>query len=121
MARIMVVDDANFMRMQCVKVLQGQGFEVQEAVNGADSVEKYRVMKPDLVLMDVTMPVMNGIEAVRAIRSEAPDARIVVVSATGQQSMVMEAIEAGALDFVVKPFQPQRLLDAVHNALGATA
>lgn len=119
MARILVVDDANFMRMQCAKVLRGEGHDVSEAVDGADAVIKYRELHPDIVLMDVTMPVMDGIEAVKAIRKESPDARIVMVSATGQQSMVMSAIEAGAIDFVLKPFQPQRLLEAVHSAVGA--
>lgn len=119
MARVLVVDDANFMRMQCAKVLRGSGYEVVEATDGADAVEKYRSMQPDLVLMDVTMPNMDGIAAVQAIRGESPDARIVMVSATGQQSMVMTAIEAGALDFVLKPFQPDRLLQAVQKAIGA--
>lgn len=117
MARILVVDDANFMRMQCSKVLRSGGHDVTEAVDGADAVIKYREVHPDLVLMDVTMPVMDGIEAVKAIRGESPDARIIMVSATGQQSMVMSAIEAGALDFVLKPFQPQRLLQAVQTAV----
>lgn len=117
MARILVVDDAHFMRMQCSKILRGDGHEVAEAVDGAHAVKQYQEWQPDLVLMDVTMPVMDGIEAVKAIKALDPSAHIVMVSATGQQAMVMSAIEAGALDFVLKPFQPKRLLEAVEKAL----
>jgi two-component system chemotaxis response regulator CheY len=119
MPRILIVDDANFMRMQCSKMLRNEGYEIAEATNGAEAVDRYRELQPDLVLMDVTMPVMDGIEAVKAIRSESPDARIVMVSATGQQTMVMTAIEAGAMDFVLKPFQPQNLIKAVQKAIGS--
>ncbi len=119
MARVLVVDDASFMRMRCAKLLREHGYEVVEAVNGADAVEKYQQSRPDLVLMDITMPVMDGIEAVKAIRQHDPAARIIMVSAVGQQSMVLAAIEAGAMDFVVKPFQPDRVLQAVQNAVGA--
>lgn len=118
MARILVVDDAHFMRMQCSKVLRSDGHEVLEAADGSEAVQRYEESDPDLVLMDVTMPVMDGIEAVKTIKQASPQARIIMVSATGQQSMVMSAIEAGALDFVIKPFQPQRLLEAVNSALG---
>ena len=119
MARILVVDDARFMRLQCTKVLREAGHEVAEAENGAEAVERYEEWKPQLVLMDVTLPVMDGIEAVKAIKEKDPDARIVMVSAIGQQAMVMSAIEAGALDFVLKPFAPQLLLEAVNKALAS--
>ncbi|MGI6081450.1 MAG: response regulator [Limnochordia bacterium] len=119
MERVLVVDDARFMRMQCTKALREAGYEVAEAENGAEAVRQYEEWKPGLVLMDVTMPEMDGIEAVKAIKEKDPDARIVMVSAIGQQAMVMSAIEAGALDFVLKPFEPKRLLEAVEKALAA--
>ena len=117
MARIMIVDDAAFMRMRCSKLLVENGHDVEEAENGQEAIKKYEICKPDLVLMDITMPVMDGITAVKALRSRFPEARVVMVSALGQQSMVIEAIKAGARDFVVKPFQPDRILETVEKHL----
>ncbi|MCD6364222.1 MAG: response regulator [Synergistetes bacterium] len=117
-ARILIVDDAAFMRMMLRDILTKNGYEVAgEAENGVQAVEKYKELKPDLVTMDITMPEMDGITAVKEIKKLDPNARIVMVSAMGQQAMVIEAIQAGALDFVVKPFQPDRVLEAVKKAL----
>ncbi len=113
----MIVDDAAFMRMRCSKLLAENGHDVEEAENGQEAIKKYEICKPDLVLMDITMPVMDGITAVKALRSRFPEARVVMVSALGQQSMVIEAIKAGARDFVVKPFQPDRILETVKKHL----
>ncbi len=118
MPKILLVDDAAFMRMRCAKLLTENGYEVAEAENGAEAVAKYGELKPDLVLMDITMPVMDGIQAVREIKGGDPAAKVVMVSALGQQTMVMEAIKAGAKDFVVKPFQPDKILDTVKRHAG---
>lgn len=116
--RILVVDDAAFMRMMIKDILTKHGFlVVGEAENGLIAVEKYKTLKPDLVTMDITMPEMDGIAAVREIRRFDPYARIIMCSAMGQQPMVIDAIQAGARDFIVKPFQPDRVLEAVHKAL----
>lgn len=113
MATILLADDAAFQRARTAKLLLEHGYDVEEAENGLAAVQKYKLIRPDLVLMDITMPEMDGIQATREIRSADPNARIVMVSALGQQSMVMEAIKAGARDFIVKPAQPDQLLDAV--------
>lgn len=117
MATILVVDDSDFMRARCRQALVGEGFDVIEAANGQDAVEKYRELKPDVVMMDITMPVMDGIAAVREIRKIDAQARILMCSALGQQAMVLEAVKAGARDFVVKPFQQDRLIGAVQKLL----
>ncbi|GAA4705781.1 response regulator [Brevibacillus fulvus] len=114
MAKILVVDDAAFMRMQLTDILQKGGHEViGQAENGKDAIEKYMQLKPDIVTMDITMPVMEGIDAVKGIKQFDPDAKVIMCSAMGQQHMVVSAIQAGARDFVVKPFQPDRVLDAI--------
>ncbi|MBW5449305.1 response regulator [Cohnella sp. CFH 77786] len=119
MAKILVVDDAAFMRMTLKDMLSKGGHEVVgEAENGVEAVEQYRKLNPDLVTMDITMPIMEGIEAVRQIKQEFPNAKIIMCSAMGQQGMVVQAIQAGARDFVVKPFQPERVLEAVKRVLG---
>ncbi|HHV61028.1 MAG TPA: response regulator [Firmicutes bacterium] len=118
MGKILVVDDAAFMRMRAVKLLQENGYEVIEASNGAEAVEKYISERPDAVLMDITMPVMDGITAVKEIKKIDNDTKIIMCSALGQQSMVLDAIKAGAKDFVVKPFQPDRILAAVKKFVG---
>lgn len=117
---ILVVDDAAFMRMMIRDILVAEGYTIHEAVNGRDAVEKYEELSPDLVTMDITMPVMNGIEALREIRSRNPAARVLMVSAMGQQPLIMEALEAGATDFLVKPFQPTKVLDTVKRCLSQT-
>ena len=119
MGRILVVDDAAFMRMMIKDSLSKNGFEVVgEAENGQIAVEKYKELKPDLVTMDITMPELDGIGAVKEIKKINPAAVIVMCSAMGQQSMVIEAIQAGARDFIVKPFQADRVVEAIKKALG---
>ncbi len=117
--RVLVVDDAAFMRMMVRDILTKNGYEVVgEAENGMKAVEKYSELHPDLTTMDITMPEMDGISAVKAIRKIDPNAKIIMCSAMGQQAMVIEAIQAGARDFIVKPFQADRVLEAVRKAVG---
>ncbi|GAB6152493.1 response regulator [Desulfosporosinus burensis] len=117
-ATIMIVDDAAFMRMMLKDILTKNGFTViGEAENGALAVEKYRDLQPNLTIMDITMPEMDGLQAVKEIRKQDSKARIIMCSAMGQQSMVIEAIQSGAKDFVVKPFQAERVVEAVTKAL----
>lgn len=117
--RILIVDDAAFMRMMLKDILTKNGYTVVgEAENGAVAVEKYKELRPDLVTMDITMPEKDGITAVKEIRAIDPNAKIIMCSAMGQQAMVIDAIQAGAKDFIVKPFQPERVLEAVSKILG---
>ena len=117
--RVLVVDDAAFMRMMVKDILSKNGYEiVGEAENGMKALEKYQELKPDLVTMDITMPEMDGITAVKEIKKVDPGAKVVMCSAMGQQAMVIEAIQAGARDFIVKPFQEDRLLEAIRKAVG---
>ncbi|HHX10128.1 MAG TPA: response regulator [Firmicutes bacterium] len=115
MAKILVADDAMFMRNRTSKLLTANGYEVVEASNGEEAVKRYFEEKPDVVLMDITMPEMDGIEALKQLKAEDPDVKVIMVTAMGQQSMVLEAIKAGARDFVVKPFDPDQLLEAVRK------
>jgi two-component system chemotaxis response regulator CheY len=115
----MVVDDAAFMRVRACKVLQDYGHEVVQAENGLDAVRQYAEHHPDAVLMDITMPEMDGLAALKEIKKMDPAARIAMVTAMGQQAIVMEALRAGAKDFVLKPFQPDRVLGAVQKLLAA--
>lgn len=116
---MLVCDDAIFMRTMISDILSQAGFEiVGEAESGVQAVQQYRNLRPDLVTMDIVMPDMGGIDAVREICKEDPSARILMCSAMGQQALVVEAIQAGAKDFVVKPFQPSRVLEAVQRVLG---
>ncbi|AOT68269.1 response regulator [Geosporobacter ferrireducens] len=117
--RILIVDDAAFMRMMIKDVLTKNGFEVVgEAENGAKAIEKYKELVPNLVIMDITMPEVDGIQAVKEIKKIDGNAKIVMCSAMGQQAMVIEAIQAGARDFIVKPFQADRVIEAVRKVLG---
>ncbi len=117
--RVLVCDDAIFMRTMISDILSGAGFEVVgEAESGVQAIERYKELRPDLVTMDIVMPDMGGIEAVREIIKADPEAKILMCSAMGQQALVVEAIQAGAKDFVVKPFQPSRVLEAVQRVLG---
>jgi two-component system chemotaxis response regulator CheY len=117
--RILICDDAIFMRTMIADILSGAGYEIAgEAESGLQAVERYKTIQPDLVTMDIVMPDMGGIDAVKAIIAIDPAARILMCSAMGQQSLVVEAIQAGAKDFVVKPFQPARVLEAVQRVLG---
>lgn len=116
---VLICDDAIFMRTVLGDILREAGFEVVgEAETGREAIAKYRELQPDLVTMDIVMPDMGGIDAVREIVKEHPKARIVMCSAMGQQTLVVEAIQAGARDFIVKPFQPARVLEAVQRVLG---
>lgn len=116
---VLIVDDAAFMRMMIKDILTKNGYQVVgEAENGLKAVEKYAELKPDLVIMDITMPEMDGIEAVKNIKKINSAATIIMCSAMGQQAMVIESIQAGAKDFIVKPFQAERVIEAVSKVLG---
>jgi len=115
LVKILVVDDAAFMRMKATRLLAENGYEVVEASTGAEAVSCYKRERPDAVLLDITMPDMDGITALKEIRSVDPNARVAMVTAMGQQSIVMEALKAGASDFVVKPFSAERVLNAVEK------
>ena len=117
--KILLVDDAAFMRMMLKDTLSKEGYtDLFEAVDGADAVDKFGEIGPDLVIMDITMPNMDGLEALKAIRAKDPNANVVMCSAIGQESMVMDAVRSGAKDFIVKPFKPDRVLKTVNAILG---
>ncbi|MDD6845864.1 MAG: response regulator [Lachnospira sp.] len=116
---ILICDDAAFMRMMIKDILTKNGYNIAgEAENGAKAVEKYAELKPDLVLMDITMPEMDGIEALKKIKASDPGASVIMCSAMGQQAMVIESIQSGAKDFIVKPFQADRVIEAVQKVVG---
>ncbi len=118
--RILITDDALFMRVTLKNILTQNGFEVcGEAQNGAEAVNLFKQLKPDLVTMDITMPEMDGLAALKEIRAADPSAKVVMCTAMGQKAMVIEAIQNGAKDFIVKPFQPDRVLEAVNKLLAA--
>lgn len=117
MAKILVTDDAAFMRMMLKNMLAEAGHEVIEAGNGLEAIEQYEMHKPDAVTMDITMPEMEGIEAVRELIKRDPNARIVMCSAMGQQTMVVDAIQAGARGFIVKPFQKDKVIAEISKLL----
>ena len=117
--KILLVDDAAFMRKMIKDTLSKNGYtELYEAVDGLDAVEKFCEINPDLVIMDITMPNMDGLEALKAIRAKDGSANVVMCSAMGQESMVMDAVRSGAKDFIVKPFKPDRVLKTVTSILG---
>jgi two-component system, chemotaxis family, chemotaxis protein CheY len=117
--KILICDDAAFMRMMIKDILTKNGYEVAgEAENGLKAIEKYNELKPDLVLMDITMPEMDGIKALKAIKESDPAANVIMCSAMGQQAMVIDSIQSGAKDFIVKPFQADRVLDAINKVVG---
>lgn len=116
---ILICDDAAFMRMMIKDILTKNGYNVAgEAENGVKAIEKYNELKPDLVLMDITMPEMDGIQALKGIKAADGSALVIMCSAMGQQAMVIESIQAGAKDFIVKPFQAERVLEAVKKVVG---
>lgn len=116
---ILICDDAAFMRMMIKDILSKNGYNVVgEAENGVKAIEKYNELKPDLVLMDITMPELDGIGALKQIKATDTNARVIMCSAMGQQAMVIESIQAGAKDFIVKPFQADRVLEAVKKVVG---
>lgn len=117
--KVLIVDDAAFMRMMIKEILTKNGYTVVgEASDGAQAVEKYKELDPDLVTMDITMPEMDGITALKEIRKMDSNARVIMCSAMGQQAMVIDAIQAGAKDFIVKPFQADRVLEAIKKTMG---
>lgn len=117
--RILIVDDAAFMRMMIRDILTKNGYEVVgEAQDGAQAIEKFKEVKPDLITMDITMPEMDGITALKEIKKIDPNAKVIMCSAMGQQAMVIDAIQAGAKDFIVKPFQADRVIEAIKKTLG---
>ena len=119
MARVLIVDDAQFMRMMLKNILTQNGYEVVgEAANGKEGIAKYSELKPDIVTLDITMPEMDGVTALKEIKALDGSAKVIMCSAMGQQAMVVDAIKAGAIDFVVKPFQPERVMEALNKALG---
>ena len=115
---ILIVDDAAFMRMMIKDILTKNGYNVAgEAENGAKALEKYNELKPDLVLMDITMPEVDGIQALKNIKAADPSAQVIMCSAMGQQAMVLDAVKRGAKDFIVKPFQAEKVIASVNNVL----
>lgn len=122
MAKIMIADDTAFMRAMIRELLTGSGHEiVAEAKNGVEAVRMYQAIQPDVLTLDITMPEMDGVTALRSIRSMDPGARVIMCSAMGQHAMVLDAIQAGAKDFVVKPLQQRRLLDAIERVLACSS
>ena len=119
MASVLIVDDAAFMRMSIKRMLEDNGHSMAgEAANGIEAVEKYLVVKPDVVILDITMPEMNGVEALRRIKILDPEAKIIICTALGQQAMLAQAVEYGATDFIVKPFEVDRLRSAIDKVMG---
>ncbi len=118
MKKVLIVDDTKFMRNILAGILKKKDLEIAgEAVNGREAIEKYKELRPDIVTMDIIMPEIDGIQAVKEIMKFDPNAKILMCSAMGQQALVIEAIQAGAKDFVIKPFQPTRVLEAVDRTL----
>jgi two-component system chemotaxis response regulator CheY len=116
MAKILLADDAAFMRMTIKNALAKEGYtDVHEAADGLQAVEQYNELKPDLVFMDITMPNMDGLEALKAIKSSDANAKVIMCSAMGQEAMVIDAVKSGAKDFIVKPFKPDRIIKAVKD------
>jgi two-component system chemotaxis response regulator CheY len=117
--RILIVDDAAFMRMMIRDILTKNGYEVcGEANDGAQAIERFKELRPDLITMDITMPEMDGINSLKEIKKIDPNAKVIMCSAMGQQAMVIDAIQAGAKDFIVKPFQADRVIEAIKKTLG---
>jgi len=118
MAKILVVDDAEFLRVRISKMLVGDGYEVIEAENGLLALNAFKAQKPDVVLMDITMPEMDGLTALREILAVDSKAKVIMLTALGQESVVLEAIKSGAKDFIVKPFERDRVIGALQKLVG---
>ncbi len=118
MPKVLVVDDAAFMRMRSRKLLEEHGYVVEEAQDGQEAVRRYMETSPDAVLMDITMPVMDGVAALKEIRRRDPRARVIMCTAVGQQALVIEAITAGARDYLLKPFDPDKVLASLRKLVG---
>lgn len=117
-SRIVLADDLSFMRMVQKEILEEKGYEiVGEAADGIEAVERYMTLKPDVIILDITMPNMNGLDAMHKIFDYDKSARIIICSALGQQQLIVEAIKAGVKDFIVKPFKPERIISAIEKAL----
>lgn len=117
MSKVLVVDDAEFLRMRISRILTTKGYEVLEADSGLTAVSTYRASKPDVVVMDITMPEMDGLTALKEIKAIDPEARVLILTALGQESVAMDSVKAGACDFIVKPFEPERVVSAIERAL----
>ena len=118
MARVLIADDASFMRQMIREIIEPEGYEVVgEATNGIEAVEQFEALQPDLVTMDIVMPKRSGIDAVKGILADHPDACVVMCSALGQETLVMEALQAGARDFIVKPFKPDNVIATLKKIL----
>ena len=117
MSKILIVDDAEFLRMRISKMLVAEGHEVIEAENGLQAVDIFKTAHPDLVLMDITMPEMDGLTALKTIKGVDPAARVIMLTALGQESVVLDAIKSGAKDFVVKPIERERVIGAINKIL----
>lgn len=119
MASVLIVDDAAFMRTMMKEILTKNGYEiVGEAENGNEAVEKYKQLSPDVVTMDITMPDKDGIQALKEIKEANKDAKVIMCSAMGQKTMVIEAIQFGAKDFIIKPFQEERVIESIRKVVG---
>ena len=117
-ARVLIADDASFMRQMIREIIEPEGYEVVgEATNGVEAIERYNDLNPDIVTMDIVMPKQSGLDAVKGILKQAPDAKVVMCSALGQESLVMEALQAGARDFIVKPFKADNVLATLAKTL----
>ncbi len=117
-ARVLIADDASFMRQMIREIIEEEGYEVVgEATNGIEAVAQYTELLPDLVTMDIVMPKCSGIDAVKGIMKDDPSARVVMCSALGQETLVMEALQAGARDFIVKPFKPENVIATLKKVL----
>lgn len=117
MSKVLIVDDAEFLRVRLTKMLSTDGYEVFQAENGLKAVNSYKELHPDVVLMDVTMPEMDGLTALKEIVGFDPKARVIMLTALGQESVVLEAVKSGAKDFVVKPFEQDRVMNAITKLL----
>ncbi|MCB0114296.1 MAG: response regulator [Caldilineaceae bacterium] len=115
--KVLIVDDAKFMRVRCANILTNAGYQIVEAENGQQAVEVYQAESPDAVFMDISMPEMDGLAALLAIKALHPGARVAMLTAMGQQNVILEAIKGGAKDFIVKPFEPDRVLASLRKML----